>query len=236
MKQRVLLTCTTTGSVHMATAAALISVTKDDRYQVDIAFFNDRPYESAMNKIAAGLVAGQRFDWWLHTDNDQAWVKNPLDTLAAMMDVGNVKDLVGFPAPIYRPGGQDSLIITMPAWDIVDDSGPYPKVQPVVSDGGIKRVDLIGSGSFLLRVAALRDAKIKEPFTRTFDEDGVTVAGCDIEFCRKWREAGLTVWCDFGSPMEHHKSVDLLHVLHDLSRVQKEAGRKHAIQEARNAK
>ncbi len=196
------------GSLRIETMAALNTVAQDSCYNVSLMLIHDRPYASALNRCARDLCANKSFDWWLHTDNDQAWAGNPLDAIA------DGKNLVGFPTPIYRPEGGGVIALT--AWDIADPLD-YTQVKPARPDGKLKRVDVVSSGSFLVRLPALRASGISAPFSRVFDSDGVQFRGCDIEFCRKWREAGLSIWADFRCLCHHYKTVDLLEVMGDLS-------------------
>ncbi len=204
----VAVTCTTMGSLRIETMAALIKVHGDPRYNVSLSLVHDRPYASALNACARNLCANENVDWWLHTDNDQAWAGNPLDAIV------DGKNLVGFPTPIYRPEGGG--IIALTAWDIADPLD-YTQVKLATPNGKLKRVDVISSGSFLVRLPALRTSGMSAPFSRVFDSDGVQFRGCDIEFCRKWREAGLSIWADFRCLCHHYKTVDLLEVMGDLS-------------------
>lgn len=209
-RPRVVVTCTTMGSLRIETMAALMNVQRDDRYRVSLEMTHDRPYASALNKAAERFCADSSLDWWLHTDNDQAWVGAPLDAIA------DGKDLVGFPAPIYRPA--DGGVISLMAWDIVDTNDPL-RVKPSAPNGQLKRVDVINSGAFLIRLDALRGSGIPAPFSRAFTDRGVQVRGCDIEFCRKWREARLEIWADFRCLCRHYKTIDLLEVMSDMAAI-----------------
>jgi hypothetical protein len=207
-KSRIIATCTTTGSIRIETMLGLISVQRDERYDISLSIIHDRPYASALNKAAVTLCADESVDWWLHIDNDQSWVGNPLDAI----DDG--KDLVGFPAPIHRPAG-GAVAMCFSAWHLVDDHRGF-RVRQAEADGTLKQVDIIGSGSFLLRLESLREASIPAPFERTFDINGVAVHGCDVEFCRKWRESGREMWADFRCVCHHYNTVNLLQVMQDI--------------------
>lgn len=213
---KVRLTCTTTGSVRRETAASIMGTSRDPRFQVDVHYMNDRPYESALNRAARDVIAGG-FDWWLHIDSDQYWTANPFDA------IDHDKDLIGYPAPIYNPGGGEGVpVMSFMAWHI-SDPADETTVTAAKANGKLTRVDFIASGAFLIRVAALASAGIAQPFARRYDADGVADRGGDIEFCRKWREAKLLVWADFGNVCGHFKSVDLLLVMQDMVALQRQA-------------
>lgn len=207
-RPKVAVTCTTTGSLRFETAAALMRTMQDSRYRITMSLMNDRPYESALN-VAAKLVIDNGFHWWLHIDSDQHWMGNPLDA------VDHDVDLVSFPAPLYHLEGSGSPVICFNAWR-VPDKEDRTKVIAVQCDGNLQEVDVIASGAFLIRVSALRDASIPAPFARRYDADGVMDRGCDVEFCRKWQEAGLLVHADFGSLCGHRHNLDLLEVMQDM--------------------
>ena len=215
---RVRLTCTTTGTLRLETAAALLAVTRDERYAVDLHLMNDRPYESALNVAARNAMADD-YDWWLHVDADQFWHGKPLDAIAH--DV----DFVSFPAPIYHPGGgpgSGSPVMCFGAWH-VSDPHDWTQVIPAQPNGKLQRVDVISSGSFLMRVTALRESAIPAPFARRYDVNGVADRGCDMEFSRKWHEAGLLTHADFGCICGHFNTVNLLEVMADMGALQREA-------------
>jgi hypothetical protein len=217
-RPRVTLTCATTGTLRRETAASLMVVGRDERYRTCLSLMNDRPYESALNRAAQDCMAAD-MDWWLHIDSDQYWKGNPLDAI----DHG--VDLVGFPAPIYRPGGgPNSPVMCFNAWNITDPED-YTRVIPVQAGGKLQPVDVIGSGAFLIRVAALREACLLAPFARRYDAAGVVDRGPDVEFCRKWREAGLRIHADFGNVCGHFNTVDLLDVMTDMVALQQGAQR-----------
>ena len=204
----VAVTCTTTGSLRFETAAALMRTIQDDRYRVTLNLMNERPYESALN-IAAKMAIYNEVDWWLHIDSDQHWMGNPLDA------VDHDVDLVSFPAPLYHLEGSGSPVICFNAWR-VPNKEDRTKVVAVQSDGKLQEVDVIASGAFLLRVSALRKALIPAPFARRYDADGVADRGCDVEFCRKWQEAGLLIHADFGSLCGHRHNLELIEVMRDM--------------------
>ncbi|MCZ6654816.1 MAG: hypothetical protein O7D91_17540 [Planctomycetota bacterium] len=213
-RPKVAITCTTTGSLRHETAASLMRTMQDKRFQITLSLLNDRPYESALN-VAAMLVMQEDFDWWIHIDNDQHWRGNPLDSIE------HGKDVLGYPCPIHRPG-DGSAIMCWNAWHIMDPEDKS-QVSAAQSRGKLQRVDIIGSGSFLIRLDALREAAIPAPFARAYDVNGVATCGGDIEFCRKVREAGLQIWADFGNVTGHLVTVDLLDVMTDMGTIQAEA-------------
>jgi hypothetical protein len=206
----------TTGTLRRETAACIMSTGRDPRFDVDVLIMNDRPYESSLNRAARDAIAAGA-DWWLHIDSDQYWTKNPLDAIEAD------HDLVTFPAPLYHVGkGTNAPVIGFNVWNMVNPD-KWDRVRPVEFNHDMQTVDVIGSGAFLMKVAALRDAKIPAPFARRYDADGVTDRGCDVEFCRKWYEAGRKIHANFGCVCGHFHSLDLLEVMSDMMTLQAKA-------------
>lgn len=212
-KPKVLLTCTTTGQLRRETASSLLVNTRDPRYEISVSLMNDRPYASALNRAARDAMAAD-MDWWLHIDSDQYWMGSPLDSIEANLD------LVGFPAPIWHPGeGPGAPVMCFNAWHTTNPAD-WDSFIPARADGKMKRVDCIGSGSFLMKVTALREAAIPAPFLRRFDVNGIADRGVDMEMCRKWNEAGLLIHANFACICGHFQTVDLAEVMQDLTAVQ----------------
>ena len=215
-KPKVVLTCMTTGTLRRETAACVMSTSRDPRFEVDTRIMNDRPYESSLNRAARDAIAAG-VDWWLHIDSNQYWMKNPLDAIEAD------HDLVTFPAPLYHVGeGDKAPVICFNVWNIVDP-GKWERVRPVEFSHDMQTVDVMASGAFLMKVSALHDAKIPAPFARCYDADGVTTRGCDVEFCRKWHEAGRKIHANFGCICGHFHSLDLLEVMSDMMALKAQA-------------
>lgn len=210
----VALTVATTGTLRRETAASVVATSRNPNYRVTISFLNDRPYESAMNRAAADIIS-VGFDWWLHLDSDQYWRSDPLESIS------HDKDLIGFPAPIFHPGGgPGSPAMCFNAWHLLDPEDDT-RVKAAEANGKMQRVDVIGSGSFLVHVPTLSEAAIPAPFARRYDVNGVVDRGPDVEFCRKWREAGLQIWADFSCVCGHFNTIDLLEVFADMVAIQK---------------
>lgn len=223
----VLVTCTTQGSCRKEVVTGLLSVMKagEKAYRMHISTLEGKPYASVMNSIVVRLLA-EGYDWWLHTDSDQTWQqgRNPLASIKLM------KDIVAFPAPIFRPGGcmDPGMLFGFNTFTLVKEGEPG-----YVDDGvrfrlaspwnGLQRVDMFATGSFLIRVAVLEKIKAvsqydrenfdiggRGPFSRAFDSDGIQTAGNDVEFSRRCRQAGVEMWANYDCVCHHWHELDML--------------------------
>jgi len=238
-RQKVLVSCTTQGSMRKETARALATVLQaaGQKYRMELALVEGKPYESVLNEIAHQAQKGE-FDWWLHTDDDQSWNSDPLNAIGAM------KDVVVFPTPVFRPGGTTDLgavfgfntfrLAQEVDLGYVDSDEHGDRFSLFVAQKGMHRVDMFGTGSFLIRVPVLE--KLKQwlhaqatprgmsfsekcgPFSRVFDDRGVQVEGNDVAFCRRCREAGIELWADFDCVCSHWHELDMLQLMGMMKR------------------
>jgi len=182
---KVLLTCTTTGQLRGETVASIMTVARDPRASVDLRIINDRPYDSALNRIAKGASASDA-EWWLHIDSDQDWRGNPLDALSAGYS------FVAFPAPIYRGSGMGpgAPIMQMNCWSVIDPED-WARVMPVTAQDRYTRADIVGTGSFMVELFAFRELAVESPFSREYDLDGIATRGPDVAFCKRTTRSSI---------------------------------------------
>lgn len=238
-RQKVLVSCTTQGSMRKETARALATLfSSAEKYRMELALVDGKPYESFLNIIAQKAQEGD-FDWWLHTDDDQSWNSSPLKAIGAM------KDVVVFPTPVFRPGGTQDLgaVFGFNTFKLAPfrEEGS-DKVEERFSlfsaQKGMHRVDMFGTGSFLIRVPVLEKLKAwlsdcgrsenpvargaaekRGPFSRVFDDRGIQVEDVGVAFCRRCREAGIELWADFDCVCSHWQDLDMLQLMGMMRRM-----------------
>ena len=198
-RPRVLLTVPCMGSVRKELASAIRGMSRDERYEVDVTYQSERPYEHNLNLLALRAIDGE-YDWWLTFDDDQCPTKNPLDLIGLDLDV------VSCPAPIWMPDQSPRCPVV---WNAFDDlGGSQFKIHTPMS--GLQEVGITGSGALL--IARRVFTAIKKPFLIDWDESGRKLAGPDILFCRKVWQAGFKVWVHFDYPCRHYVNVDMAEV------------------------
>ena len=142
------------------------------------------------NKIAdQALGAGAEWIWFV--DDDHIF---PVDTLTRLLahNVSVVSGLYLQRCSPYKPQ----------MYDREDTDGALFHRPILQGDSGLKPVLATGAGCLLVRTAVLK--QLEPPywqFART--PEGNTV-GEDIDFCRKVREKGFTIWCDMDVRVGHY--------------------------------
>ena len=196
---KVLLTVPCTGSLRKELAAAIMCMTRDPRCSVDVRFQSERPYEHSLNLLARQAADGE-YDFWLTFDDDQCPITNPLDLVELNLDV------VSCPAPIWMPDKSPHYPVV---WNAFDDLGGenYRAHQPM---SGLQEVGIVGSGALLITRRVFES--LERPFLIDWDAAGRKLAGPDIAFCRRAREAGFKIWCHYDYPCRHYVVTDIAEV------------------------
>jgi hypothetical protein len=187
------------GSLRKELAAALIVMSRDARYTVDIRFQAERPYEHSLNLLAR-QASDEGYDYWLTLDDDQCPTRNPLDLVELDCDV------VSCPAPIWMPDKSPDCPVV---WNAFRDLGlsQFEVHRPMI---GLQEVDIVGSGALLIAKRVFD--VLERPFLIDWDAAGRKLAGPDIAFCRRARDAGFTVWCHYDYPCHHYVTTDISEV------------------------
>jgi len=192
----------TGGQVRAELAAALITMSQDRRYEIQIEFCWDRPIPSNRCRIAKKALA-RGADHLLMIDADCWPRRNLLDLVERDLDV------VAFPCPIWRPGVPEP-----------------PVVMNITPLGGDRIVDLDGEelfeiarGGFSAVLIARRVLEaMGSTFAYKFDEDGQNVGDEDIMFCDAARKRGFKIWTAPQYVCEHFKVMGLLQVNDEFAR------------------
>lgn len=188
------------GWVHMSVAHMLVPMAKDTRVNAKFIFTCYKPYVYSLNK-AAKTVVDEGYDFLLNIDDDNAPERNPFDL--CFFD----KDVIGLPTPIWIDHGVGTpcyfnTVKYHPEKDGFTRVGP-----PKLDQDALMKVDAVGSGAILVHRRVLE--KVKAPFMREWDEDGIPTRGCDFAFCMRVREAGFDVWAHYDYTCTHYKELNL---------------------------
>ena len=93
--------------------------------------------------------------------------------------------------------------------------GPCPSVvprqMPTETRRGLLEVDAVGSGVMLIARRVLE--KVKIPFERKWNDEGVPIKGLDFYFCDKAKALGFKIFVHWEYLCSHFKKVDLVWIL-----------------------
>ena len=198
------ITCTGDGWVHKNLVMAWMRILQDPRFETRLSFPVHRPFENALHHAVVEFLAGDA-QWFLNVDSDQWPTSNPLELIELS------KPVIGIATPVYHcdqkhPGDRPYYLNGYRAVP-----GGYQEFRP---QEGIQEVDAVGTGCILINRSVLEDPMLRlAPFSRTTDEFGRVEYGNDMNFCRRAKQRGFRIWCDFRSPCEHMVEVPLLEAI-----------------------
>ena len=192
----VMIAVLTDGPVRMELASALVQMSHDERYQLQLIWSYARPIPANRQLIVKRFLLESDLDYLMMIDSDQWPYKNLLDL------VEEDKDVVLFPVPVWRPGQEQPPIVSVltPLEGTVVDLDEGPLVE-------IKR-----GGSVFLIARRVLETMAQPIFEYVFDDWGLMVVEEDINFCDKAREAGFSIWGAYSHPCGHVKTIDLVDV------------------------
>lgn len=165
--------------------------------QATVRTFNAKPSERNRNETVKAMLDGG-YDYLLTIDHDVVPKRNPLDLVELDLDI---------------------VCAAVPQWNMSDPNFPIYFVAMDRVDGGYKEhkdrnglqeIDAAGSGCLLIARRVLE--KIKAPFVRQWDEDGIDTLGLDFYFSEKAKAAGFKIWCHYDYIADHIKEISLLEV------------------------
>lgn len=190
----VLVAIPNTGWIRNEVGYTMIKLVNDRRYEVKITTPVDKPIDQNRNVISKKFI-DEGWDYLLMIDSDNPPQKNPLDLVEKDLDI------VGLPTLQVKTD---------------EKNGMYWVVMREVEEGyqghlsnqqGIQEVDAVGTGCILIARRVLE--KVKAPFMRDWDENGIAQLGQDFMFCKKAKEKGFKVWSAWDYPCWHFKEVNL---------------------------
>lgn len=186
------------GHISTPIVDVLNVIKEDQRYETEILFNTDVPGENNRNKIVLKFMSSD-CDYLLMIDDDNPPIKNPLDL------IGLDKDIIGLPTPQWKGNVMPHLM-----WMV---GKRFPDGYRCYTDKreGIEQVDFVGTGCMI--VAKRVFEKIKGPFMRKWNEDGVAVLGQDFHFCERARERGFEIWVNWDYVCNHFKKINLLNII-----------------------
>lgn len=166
-----------------------------------VKFFGYRPSEHNRNFIVKEFLKTE-YDYLLTIDEDVAPPVNVLD----LAKLG--KDVIGAVCPQWK---ENDLM-----WVVLDKTGgEYRQVKPDDREG-LREVAAVGSGCLIMSRRVLK--KVKAPFMRKWNKDGLTELGLDLHFCEKAKAVGFKVWAHWDYICGHYKKIDLLKIYYLLAK------------------
>ena len=197
LKPSVLCAALNEGSIRAEVSNCISRMTHDERVELKVYYPNDRPIAHNRNKIVKKFLEGTE-DYLLMIDDDNPPLKNPLDLI--QLD----KDVIACPTPQWNDC--DKFPIYWVSMDKVEDGYIEHKEKK-----GLQEVDAVGTGCILISRRVLE--KVKKPFERKYDSNGLQELGLDFSFCEKAKEQGFKIWSHYDYPCSHFKELNLIEVL-----------------------
>jgi hypothetical protein len=197
--KKVYIAVATHGWLRHETAYALIALTHDGRYAIDVSglFVLARPIPCARHMIINNFL-GTDSDYLLMVDDDVIPRGNPLDLVELDLDI------VAMACPVWRPGSTPPIVLNATP---VDGS---TVVKP--ADSLLVEVTQASTGGILIARRVLEHPDMVNPFAFQYDERGLTVVDDDATFYRKAREAGFQIWVSLAHHFGHVKDVDISYI------------------------
>ena len=195
---KVLVTILHQGYIRPELGVLAAKMREDKRVELDVLFLNRRPAEDARNGSVSNMLNGG-YDYLITIDHDIVPIQNPLDLVFLNLDV------VGCACPQLNMSCPEYPIYLV-GMDIAE--GGYKEHK---DKKGLQKVDAVGSGCLVMSRKVLE--AIKAPFMREWDENGMSKSGLDFFFCRKAKEKGFDVYCNYDYLCDHFKEVSLLSML-----------------------
>ena len=189
------------GDIRVGLANLLQHMTRHHLHRVSLEYAMAAPIAHNRNQIVKRFLESDS-DYLLMIDSDTVPERNPLDLV--IMD----KDVVGLPTPVWDV----STYPEFPIYINVMRSREHQYVPWILKGNeGLLEVDAVGTGCMLIRREVLE--RVRAPFERFWDEDGIQVMGLDWAFCRKAKAEGFGIYTETSYTCSHWKTIDLAQVL-----------------------
>lgn len=188
---KIYLSIPNTGTICSELTIKLIKWISESKHQIFYESSNEKPVEHNRNLIVQRFLKTD-FDYLLMLDSDIVPQKNPIDLVDFKLDI------ISCPTWIY----QYRLFLNVYKLNDEDDLEPF-----YIPEKDLIKIDASGTGCILISRKVLE--KIKKPFERIYDENGLAILGQDISFSKKIREAGFDMYTHFDYICKHYKTIDL---------------------------
>lgn len=204
MKKRIYVTVPNgNGWIHKHVHFVIIKILQDPRYTTRHDCPTHSPYINNLHYCMNDFLNGGE-DYWLSMDDDNPPINNPLDLIEYDCD------LVGFPTPVWHNKVEGDRPFYFNALKWIEEKQGY---QPYEPSEGLKEVDAIGSGCFLVARRVILKLKDQQPFMRTWNQDGTVEMGGDYSFCQKVKKAGFRIWVHWNYPCRHFNEMELIEMI-----------------------
>ena len=185
------------GDIRPELSNSLVNFVNDIRYMVKVFWPSLKPIEHNRNTIVQDFLE-RDYDYLMMVDSDNPPPPNALNVLLSK------KDIIGLPTPQWTEG--DIMWVVFQK-----DPDGYRQVKDRKVNEGFQEVDAVGTGCIFVSREVLE--KVKAPFERKWDENGVSTLGLDLYFCEKAKQAGFKVWTHWKYPCGHFKTINLIECL-----------------------
>ncbi len=159
---------------------------------------SEKPVENNRNKIVKRFLTTSDADYLLMIDNDVCPEKNPFLLVEYNLDI------ISCPCPIFQ-----HHIIILNCY-LLDNDGYWQPIS-VSQKIGLIEIDATGTGCILLSRRVLE--KIKNPFSRKWNKDGIALLGSDLYFSKKAKEMNFKMHAHFDYLCSHYKQMNLKDIL-----------------------
>lgn len=198
------------GTVRTELSDLLTKWTHWGKYNLFIRYWSEKPIESNRNKIVLDFIKSG-YDYLLMIDDDIVPQQNYLEI------IDHQKDICSGVCFAYRQGGIVPLILK---WNGTDWN-----VMNVNGFEGLIQVEAMGTGAMAIHKRVFEnEAMRRHPFESIWDIQGVRARGLDLEFCKKAKEQGFTIWCDLKQVCSHIVPVDLKEIYETMVRLEVKGG------------
>jgi len=185
----------TQGSIRKELALKLIKWCKNSPYKIFVNFTEEKPCAHARNHIVQKFLKSNN-EWLIMIDEDVVPSQNPFELILLN------KDVIICPTLIYQ---------YKVGWNVykTDANGYWQPIKDLPENDLIE-IDAGGTGCILIKRNVLE--KIKAPFERIFDENGIETMGLDLSFSKKAKEVGFKIFCPTDYQCSHFKTINLKNI------------------------
>jgi len=194
------------GWIRPELVAIIANLTQQRKYSLYVGYPAHKPITHNRNTIVKRFLE-TGMDYLLMIDSDNIPPANILD----LADYD--KDIIGGLCFAFMK----ELIIPLclklnkeQRYDLMD----------ITDNQGLVECDAIGSGVMMIKKEVLEN--IPFPFRNEYDPEGIKTKGLDVNFCKRAKEKGYTVWCHTDMKIAHWSTIDLRNVWLGFNEFRKE--------------